>query len=91
MHDTPSALSYRAVSNCNVQTRKYVHVLDIDKVFNDWATQPTDQMLTNQDLQIKLASLLLSVCFLRIIEISEIDINLSIFNFKNRTALVTLS
>lgn len=91
MHDTPSALTYRAISNCNVVTRKYAHVWDIDILFNHWATQPTDQMLTNQDLQIKLASLLLSVCFLRITEISEIDLNLSNFNFQNRTALVTLS
>ncbi|KAA6335328.1 MAG: hypothetical protein EZS28_052978, partial [Streblomastix strix] len=91
MHDTPSALTYRAISNCNVVTRKYAHVWDIDILFNHWATQPADQMLTNQDLQIKLASLLLSVCFLRITEISEIDLNLSNFNFQNRTALVTLS
>ncbi|KAA6364271.1 MAG: hypothetical protein EZS28_040202, partial [Streblomastix strix] len=91
MHDTPSALTYRAISNCNVVTRKYAHVWDIDILFNHWATQPADQMLTNQDLQIKLASLLLSVCFLRITEISEIDLNLSNFNFGNHTALVTLS
>ncbi|KAA6369083.1 MAG: hypothetical protein EZS28_035391 [Streblomastix strix] len=91
MHDTPSALTYRAISNCNIIARKYAHVWDIDILFNHWATQPADQMLTNQDLQIKLASLLLSVCFLRIIEISEIDLNFSNFNFGNQTALVTLS
>ncbi|KAA6364519.1 MAG: hypothetical protein EZS28_039954 [Streblomastix strix] len=90
MHDTPSALTYRAISNCNVVTRKYTHVWGIDVLFKYWATQPADQMLTNLDLQIKLASLLLSVCFLRITEISEIDLNLSNFNFKNRTALITL-
>ncbi|KAA6397102.1 MAG: hypothetical protein EZS28_007370 [Streblomastix strix] len=77
MYDTPSALTYKANSNCNVQTMKYDH--------------PADQMLTNQDLQIKLASLLLSVCFLRITEISEIDLNLSNFYFGNHTALITLS
>ncbi|KAA6356283.1 MAG: hypothetical protein EZS28_048190, partial [Streblomastix strix] len=91
MHDTPSVLNYRAISNCNVVTRKFAHVWDIDVLFNRWATQPADQMLTNQDLQIKLASLLLSVCFLRITEISEIDLNLSNFNFGNHTALITLS
>ncbi|KAA6373849.1 MAG: hypothetical protein EZS28_030622 [Streblomastix strix] len=64
MHDIPSALTYRAISNCNVVTRKYAHVWDIDILFNHWATQPTDQMLTNQDLQIKLASLLLSITVL---------------------------
>ncbi|KAA6368809.1 MAG: hypothetical protein EZS28_035664 [Streblomastix strix] len=79
------------VPNCNVVTRKYAHVWDIDILFNHWATQPADQMLTNQDLQIKLASFLLSICFLRITEISEIDLNLSNFNFRNHTALVTLS
>ncbi|KAA6322943.1 MAG: hypothetical protein EZS28_054372, partial [Streblomastix strix] len=60
MHDTPSALTYRAISNCNVVTRKYTHVQDIDVLFKYWATQSADQMLTNLDLQIKLASLLLS-------------------------------
>ncbi|KAA6364213.1 MAG: hypothetical protein EZS28_040259, partial [Streblomastix strix] len=91
MHDIPSALTYRAISNCNVVTRKYTHVWDIDILFNHWVTQPADQMLTNQDFQIKLASLLLSVCFLRITEISEINLNLSDFNFINHTALVTIS
>ncbi|KAA6308415.1 MAG: hypothetical protein EZS28_056694, partial [Streblomastix strix] len=52
MHDTPSAHTYRAISNCNVVTRKYAHVWDIDILFNHLGTQPTDQMLTNQDLQI---------------------------------------
>ncbi|KAA6397813.1 MAG: hypothetical protein EZS28_006660 [Streblomastix strix] len=91
MHDTPSAFIYKMIANRNVQIRKYAHVWDIDILFNHWVTQLTDQMLTNQDLQIKLASLLLSVCFLRITEISEIDLNLSNFNFANNTALVTLS
>ncbi|KAA6384237.1 MAG: hypothetical protein EZS28_020236 [Streblomastix strix] len=90
MHDTPSALTYRAISNCNVVTRKYAHVQDIDILLNHQATQQADQMLTNQDLQIKLASLLLSVRFLRIIEISDVDIMHLNFNFKNRTTLVTL-
>ncbi|KAA6397242.1 MAG: hypothetical protein EZS28_007228, partial [Streblomastix strix] len=90
MHDTPSALTYRAISNCNVVTRKYAHVWDIDILFNHQATQQADQMLTNQDLQIKLASLLLSVCILRITEISEIDLNFSNFNFGNHTAQVAL-
>ncbi|KAA6382107.1 MAG: hypothetical protein EZS28_022365 [Streblomastix strix] len=61
MHDTPSALTYRAISNCNVVTRKYAYVWDIDILFNRWAAQPADQMLTNQHLQIKQASLLLSL------------------------------
>ncbi|KAA6371856.1 MAG: hypothetical protein EZS28_032616, partial [Streblomastix strix] len=94
--------TYRAISNCNVVTRKYAHVWDIDILLNHWATQPTDQMLTNQeictsnrmssniDLQTKPISLLLFICFLTITKITEIDINLSNFNFGNHTALVTL-
>ncbi|KAA6401071.1 MAG: hypothetical protein EZS28_003392 [Streblomastix strix] len=91
MYDTPSALTYRATSNFNVVTRKYAQVQDINILFNHWATQPADQTLTNQDQQIKFASLLLSVCFLRISAISEEDINLSNFNFGYNTALLTLS
>ncbi|KAA6374225.1 MAG: hypothetical protein EZS28_030249, partial [Streblomastix strix] len=49
------------------------------------------QMQTNKDLQIKLASLLLSVCFLRLTEISEVDINLSNFYFGNHAAILKLS
>ncbi|KAA6387111.1 MAG: hypothetical protein EZS28_017364 [Streblomastix strix] len=88
MHDTSSTLTQRAISNFNVVARKYAHVWDIDILFNHWAAQPIDQMLTNQDLQIKLASLVLSVCFLGITEISEVDLNLTNFNFGNHTALL---
>ncbi|KAA6384961.1 MAG: hypothetical protein EZS28_019512 [Streblomastix strix] len=76
MHDSPSAHTYSAISKCNVQTNKYAHVQDIDILFNHWDTQPADQMLTNQDSQIK---------------ISEVDLNLSNFNFQNRTALLKFS
>ncbi|KAA6366986.1 MAG: hypothetical protein EZS28_037486 [Streblomastix strix] len=91
IYETASVLTNKAISNCKVVTRKYAHVWDIDILFNHWAAYPADQMLANQDLQIKLASLLLSVFFLRIIEILEIDLNLSNFYFGNHTALITLS
>ncbi|KAA6342004.1 MAG: hypothetical protein EZS28_052422 [Streblomastix strix] len=91
MHDTPSALTYRAISNCNVQSRKYVHMKYIDILFDHCTTQPADKIFSNQDLQIKQASLLLSVFFLRLTVISEVDLNLQNFNFENNTALVTLS
>ncbi|KAA6388769.1 MAG: hypothetical protein EZS28_015700 [Streblomastix strix] len=91
MHDTPSAHTYRVISNCNVQTRRYAHVWYIDILFNHRVRQPTDQIFTNQDLQIKLASLLQSVCFLIISEIPELDLIHSNFNIGYQTAIVTLS
>ncbi|KAA6371536.1 MAG: hypothetical protein EZS28_032937 [Streblomastix strix] len=90
MRDTPSALIQRAISNCNVQSRKYAHVWDIDILFNRGVTQSTDQMLINQDPRVKFASLLLSFCFLRITEISEVDFILSKINLIEVTALQTL-
>ncbi|KAA6402070.1 MAG: hypothetical protein EZS28_002404 [Streblomastix strix] len=90
MHDTPSALTYRAISNCNVQTRRYTYVQDIEILFNHWTTQPTDDIIQNQDHYIKFVSIFLKVLFLRTTKISGVDLNLSNFNFGNYVALPTL-
>ncbi|KAA6359485.1 MAG: hypothetical protein EZS28_044988, partial [Streblomastix strix] len=74
MHDTPSALTYRAISNCYVQQGNMLM----------FGTQI-------QYLTFGLHNQQIRFCFLRITEISEIDLNLSNINFDNRTALVTLS
>ncbi|KAA6382554.1 MAG: hypothetical protein EZS28_021917, partial [Streblomastix strix] len=70
MHDTPSALTCRAISKCNILVRKYTHVWHIDILFNHGTAQPADQI---------------------IIEVSEIDLNLSNFNFGNSITQLILS
>ncbi|KAA6370624.1 MAG: hypothetical protein EZS28_033849 [Streblomastix strix] len=79
LYDTSSALTYGAISNCNVQTRRYAHVRDIDILFNHWIAQHSDEMLSNKGIEIKFESFFLSLCILRLTEISEIEFNLSNF------------
>lgn len=91
MHNNSSALTYGIESNCNEQIRRYAHVWDIDIPFDRWVTQPADRMLINQDLQIKLSSLLLYISFLKITEIIEVNFKLSNLYFGINTTILTLS
>ncbi|KAA6379782.1 MAG: hypothetical protein EZS28_024691, partial [Streblomastix strix] len=88
---TPSKLVYRAVLNCKIINRRYSNMCDIRQLFDYWRSRPDDKDLSETDIQTKLASLLLSICFIRINEAVEINLSISNIDYRNQTAILCIS
>ncbi|KAA6360565.1 MAG: hypothetical protein EZS28_043908, partial [Streblomastix strix] len=88
---TPSKLAYRAVLNCKIINRRYSNMWDIRQLFDYWRSRPDDKDLSDTEIQTKLASLLLSICFIRINEAAEINLAISNIDYRNQTAILCLS
>ncbi|KAA6386935.1 MAG: hypothetical protein EZS28_017535 [Streblomastix strix] len=88
---TPSKLSYRAVLKCKIINRRYSNMWDIRQLFDYWRSRPDDKDLSETEIQTKLASLLFSICFIRIDEADEIKLAISNIDYRNQTAILCLS
>ncbi|KAA6352695.1 MAG: hypothetical protein EZS28_051778, partial [Streblomastix strix] len=64
---------------------------DIRQLFDYWRSRPDDKDLSDTEIQTKLASLLLSICFIRINEAAEINLAISNIDYRNQTAILCLS
>ncbi|KAA6380604.1 MAG: hypothetical protein EZS28_023867, partial [Streblomastix strix] len=74
---TTSKLINKALANATIPHRRYQNIWNIQILFNHWRQSKQNKYLNNYDLQVKKASLLMSVCFFRPNEIAEIRLKFS--------------
>ncbi|KAA6404235.1 MAG: hypothetical protein EZS28_000222 [Streblomastix strix] len=88
---TPTKLGYRAVLYCKIINGRNTNMWDIRQLFDYWSSRPDDKDLSDIEIQTKLASLLLSICFIRINKAAEINLTISNKDYLNQTAILCLS
>ncbi|KAA6364169.1 MAG: hypothetical protein EZS28_040304 [Streblomastix strix] len=64
---------------------------DIRQLFDYWRSRSDDKDLSDTEIQTKFASLLLSICFIRINETAEINLTVSNINCRNQIAALCIS
>ncbi|KAA6390317.1 MAG: hypothetical protein EZS28_014158 [Streblomastix strix] len=64
--------------------------LDINQLFEHWRERPKSNLLSNEEKQVKLASLLMSLCFVRMEEMANIDLSVSIIDDQEQRAAVCI-
>ncbi|KAA6392461.1 MAG: hypothetical protein EZS28_012009 [Streblomastix strix] len=74
---TTSKLINKALANATIPHRRYKNIWNIQILFNHWRQSKQNKYLNNYDLLVKIASLLMSVCFFRPNEIAEIRLKFS--------------
>ncbi|KAA6365658.1 MAG: hypothetical protein EZS28_038816 [Streblomastix strix] len=85
---TVQRLTTHAISNHQINNPRYGSTWDINQLFEYWRERPESNLLSNEELQIKLASLLMSLCFVRMEEMANIDLSVSfIDDIENRAAV----
>ncbi|KAA6384405.1 MAG: hypothetical protein EZS28_020069 [Streblomastix strix] len=77
---TTSKLINKTLANATIPHRRYQNIWNIQILFNHWRQSKQNKYLNNYDLQVKIASLLMSVCFFRPNEIAEITLKFSNVN-----------
>ncbi|KAA6359545.1 MAG: hypothetical protein EZS28_044928, partial [Streblomastix strix] len=74
---TTSKLINKALANATIPHRRYQNIWNIQILFNRWRQSKQNKYLNNYDLQVKIASLLMSVCFFRPNKIAKIRLKFS--------------
>ncbi|KAA6400907.1 MAG: hypothetical protein EZS28_003569, partial [Streblomastix strix] len=69
---------------------RYGSTWDINQLFEYWRERPESNLLSNEELQTKLASLLMSLCFVRMEEMANIDLSVSIIDDQEQRATVCI-
>ncbi|KAA6393589.1 MAG: hypothetical protein EZS28_010887, partial [Streblomastix strix] len=87
---TAQRLTTNAISNHQINNPRYGSTWDINQLFEYWREKPESKLLSNEELQIKLASLLMSLCFIRMEEMANMDLSVSIKNDEEHTAAVCI-
>ncbi|KAA6403823.1 MAG: hypothetical protein EZS28_000641 [Streblomastix strix] len=78
----------KGLPNATILHRRYQNICNVHILFNHWGQSKQDKYLNNYDLQVKIASLLISSCFFRPNEIAEIRLKFSNVNkTKNQAPL----
>ncbi|KAA6366315.1 MAG: hypothetical protein EZS28_038158, partial [Streblomastix strix] len=88
---TTSKLINKALANATIPHRRYQNIWNIQILFNHWRQSKQNKYLNNYDLQVKIASLLMSICFFRPNEIAEIRLKFSNVNKSENQALLRLA
>ncbi|KAA6378205.1 MAG: hypothetical protein EZS28_026267 [Streblomastix strix] len=83
-------LTAYAISNYQINNPRYGSTWDINQLFEHWRVRPESRLLSNEELQIKLASLLMSLCFVRMEEMANIDLSVSIIDDEEQRAAVCI-
>jgi hypothetical protein len=60
-----------------IKNPRYGNTWDVARLFNHWRARPESHELSIEELQTKLSSLLMAVCFVRMEEMANIDLSLS--------------
>ncbi|KAA6391781.1 MAG: hypothetical protein EZS28_012698 [Streblomastix strix] len=85
---TTSKLINKALANATIPHRRYQNIWNIQILFNHWRQSRHNKYLNNYDLQVRMSSLLMSVCFFGPNEIAEIRLKFSNVNkTENQTSL----
>ncbi|KAA6357256.1 MAG: hypothetical protein EZS28_047218 [Streblomastix strix] len=88
---TTSKLINKALANATIPHRRYQNIWNIQILFNHWRQSKQNKYLNNYDLQVKIAFLLISVCFFRLNEIAEIRLKFSNDNKTENQASLRLA
>ncbi|KAA6359990.1 MAG: hypothetical protein EZS28_044483, partial [Streblomastix strix] len=87
---TVQRLTTHAISNHQINNPRYGSTWDINQMFEHWRERPESKLLSNEELQTKLASLLMSLCFVRMVEMANIDLSISIIDDEEQRAAVCI-
>ncbi|KAA6396259.1 MAG: hypothetical protein EZS28_008213 [Streblomastix strix] len=63
---------------------------DFNHLYHYWRQRPEKNLLSNKELQVQLSSLLMSLCFVRIEEMANIDLSVSIIDDDEQTSAVCI-
>ncbi|KAA6376819.1 MAG: hypothetical protein EZS28_027655 [Streblomastix strix] len=85
---TVQRLTTHAISNHQINSPRYGSTWDVNQIYHHWKKRPKCQLLSNEELQIKLASLIMSLCFVRMEEMANIDLSVIIIDDDHRPASV---
>ncbi|KAA6380440.1 MAG: hypothetical protein EZS28_024032, partial [Streblomastix strix] len=88
---TTSKLINKALANATIPLRRYQNIWNIQILFNHWRQSKQNKYLNNYDLQVKMASLLMSICFFRPNKIAEIRLKFSNVNKSENQASLRLA
>ncbi|KAA6360054.1 MAG: hypothetical protein EZS28_044420 [Streblomastix strix] len=77
---TVQRLTARTISNHQINNHRYGSTWDINQLFEYWRERPENSLLSNEELQTKLASLLMQLCFVRMEKMANIDLSVSIID-----------
>ncbi|KAA6387605.1 MAG: hypothetical protein EZS28_016864, partial [Streblomastix strix] len=88
---TASKLINKALANATIPHRRYQNIWNIQILFNHWRESKQNKYLNNYDLQVQIASLLMSVCFFRPNEIAEIRLKFSNVNKTENQASLSFA
>ncbi|KAA6385086.1 MAG: hypothetical protein EZS28_019386, partial [Streblomastix strix] len=83
-------LTTHAISNHQINNLRYGSTWDINQLFEYWRERSESKILSNEELQIKLASLLMSLCFVKMEEMANIDLSVSIIDDQEQRAAVCI-
>ncbi|KAA6399419.1 MAG: hypothetical protein EZS28_005048 [Streblomastix strix] len=64
---TAQSLTTHAISNCQIRSSRYWSTWDINQLYDHWRSKPDSRFISNEELQTKLAQLMISLCFVRIL------------------------
>ncbi|KAA6377176.1 MAG: hypothetical protein EZS28_027297 [Streblomastix strix] len=87
---TVQRLTTHAISNHQINNPRYGSTWDINQLFEYWRERPESYLLSNEELQTKLASLLMSLCFVGMEEMANIDLSVSIIDDYEQRAAVCI-
>ncbi|KAA6375234.1 MAG: hypothetical protein EZS28_029239, partial [Streblomastix strix] len=88
---TTSNLINKALANATIPHRRYQNIWNIHILFNHWRQSQQNKYLNSYDLQVKIASLLMSICFFRPNEIAEIRLKFTNVNKTQNHASLRLA
>ncbi|KAA6396037.1 MAG: hypothetical protein EZS28_008439 [Streblomastix strix] len=83
---TVQRLTTLAISDHQINNPRYGSTWDINQLFEHWRERPESKLLSNEEQQTKLASQLMSQCYIRMEEIANIDLSVSIIDDEEHTA-----
>ncbi|KAA6368765.1 MAG: hypothetical protein EZS28_035709 [Streblomastix strix] len=85
---TVQRLTTHTISIHQINNPRYGSTWDINQLFEHWRERTESKLLSNEELQVKLASLLMLLCFVRMEEMANIDLSVSIIVDQEQRAAV---
>ncbi|KAA6384904.1 MAG: hypothetical protein EZS28_019567, partial [Streblomastix strix] len=88
--ETAQRLTIQAISNHQINNPRHGSTWGINQLFEYLRKRPESNLLSNEELQTKLASLLMSLCFVKMEEMTNIDLSVSIIYEQEQRAAVCI-
>ncbi|KAA6374274.1 MAG: hypothetical protein EZS28_030200 [Streblomastix strix] len=87
---TAQNLTTHAISNHSINNQRDGSTWDINQLYEHWRERPESNLHSNEELQVKLVSLLMSLCFVKMKEMANIDLSVSNIVDEEHTAAVCI-